>query len=171
MSFDHKAFAFDWDAFEDELLPLVRDAVASSDPASLLIWCNARRSELTDPYEGGALVAEWDSSLENGDSQEIADFALTKFYDVTADFGLGAQWADLDARIDTTARAALLGRRLTFGNVGFDPGRMGSYFQDPGDAKISLLALREETELAVADFRAHLERECVARNLGLYVTF
>jgi hypothetical protein len=94
-------------------------------------------SECYSPYDGEPLTAPWESNLEAGDIQELADFALTKFYAPDANQGVGHNWIELDAQLPEEARRALLGLSV----AGFDPGRQGAYFQSPSDVAKSATAL------------------------------
>lgn len=171
MSFSHKAFAFDGHAFEVQLAPTLRRALAQGDPSALQAFIDTHWELLKDPYEGAPLSPAWRSQLEAGDLQELADFALTRYYDPKADFGIGEEWAGLGPDLPEVQRLALLGAGLEEGGQTFDPGRMGSYFQDLGCAAMSLQVLeRVDDDGALGAFKRGLQ-QAVHAGCGMYVTF
>src|SRR5262249_43022633 len=93
MPMSHKAYAFNWRAFErDELPGLLSGALETGDTAGLLAYVERNRQALKDPYQGEPLAESWKDLLENQDIHEYGDFALTRFYDLKADNGLGYCW-------------------------------------------------------------------------------
>jgi hypothetical protein len=175
----HKAYAFDWPAFEgDELHSLLLAALTTGEPAGLIRYIEAHPDDLKDPYEGDPLGEDWRDMLENWDVHEYGDFALTRFYDPAEDSGIWDQWRAIDRRLGEADRAALLG--TPFGPPGayFDPGRQGSYFQTPEQVGRSLARVRRFELPELEDYqRTSLERfeellaECKEARSGLYVTF
>lgn len=109
MAMEHKAFAFDWLSFESELRPILEASLAGGTGESLCAFIDRHQRELVDPYEGKPIQGNWRSTLESGHVQELGDFALTKFYDPTEDYGLGAAWLRIDDSLPDAIRAALLG--------------------------------------------------------------
>jgi hypothetical protein len=109
MSMDHRAFAFDWTAFEGGLLPILVRALETEDQGPLSSFIEAHRRELRDPYEGDPLPHDWRSLLEHGGVQELADFALTRYYRPEDDRGLGPEWQAIDDMAAPAVRATLLG--------------------------------------------------------------
>jgi hypothetical protein len=175
----HKAYAFDWRAFEgDELPGLLSRSLETGDPSGLVAYIEANRRALKDPYEGDPLGDAWQGLLENRDVHEYCDFALTRFYDPATDRGLGYCWNEIDASLPEDRRQALLGSTLGPEHNRFDPGRYGSYFQTPQQVAESLMLfgmfdlprLGQHDEVFVEQFEGLLE-ECIASGLGLYVTF
>lgn len=128
-------------------------------------------AELTDPYEGERLDADWEQGLENQGVQEYADYALTLFYDPSADIGLDDAWLEIEGRIDRDARAALLGDAVASSGCAFDPGRMGSYFQTPAQVLRSVARLQVLDRAVLKRFAKDLETNCAANSLGVYITF
>jgi hypothetical protein len=126
---EHKAYALDWSRFESDLLPLLLDALASDDPDTLEVYIDRHLHELSDPYEGQPLSADWRESLENRDVQEYGDYALTRFYDPGDCWGIGYEWARLSDQLPELAANAILGFPVGPAEHLFDPGRYGSYFQ------------------------------------------
>jgi hypothetical protein len=170
MSMSHKAFVFDWEAFRGELAPLLAASLEDGDPARLVEFGGRHRESLRDPYEGEPLGDDWAEHLEVGDVQEVADFVLTRYYDPTADGGIGEAWAEIEARLDAGQRLALLGRPFGPEETPFDPGRMGSYFQDGDAVRRSLEVLRQADGPELRGYISTLER-AVRRAKGVYVTF
>ncbi len=168
MSMDHKAFAFDWTAFQRHLAPILRDALSSDSAAGLAAFIEHHRQSLTDPYEGQPLPEDWSSLIENRDVQDHGDFALMLYYSPTADFGIGDSWLAL-SDVSSVAHA-LLGEPFGPADNFFDPGRMGSYFQTPDTVSSSLRILSADDRPGLSDFIDLLER-CGAAGMGVYVTF
>jgi hypothetical protein len=171
VSFDHKAFSFDWSSFQNELAPILTRALSAEEAAAVAAFVDSHLDSCSSPYDGEPLDTRWQETLENGDIQEVADFALTKYYDPSADHGLNGSWADVESSMAPLARAALLGSPfVAAAGALFDPGRMGSYFQSPEQVCASLETLRK---LASPELSAFVEflAVVVADSQGLYVTF
>jgi hypothetical protein len=125
MSMSHKAYAFDWDRFENELLPIL---------------------------------------------EQFADFALTKYYDPSRDFGVHEHWIRLDDELPKPARNALLGFPVGPAGSLFDPGALGAYFQTPSMIAASLAALESHRHPELKIYLGLLRTITQSRG-GLYVTF
>lgn len=166
MSFDHKAFEFNWQPFSDEMLPWLNEALAADDCERLSAFVDASVSACRSPYDGEPLPLNWREMLEVGDVQELADFALTKYYDPTDDHGLSGAWMELDEALPADMRAALLGQAI----AQFDPGRQGSYFLAPMDAMQSGKLLQNAQVPSLRDF-GRFATEASRRGHGVYVTF
>jgi hypothetical protein len=166
MSLSHKAFAFDWSAFELELAPQLKLGLQRGDTELLEGFIEAHRKSLRDPYEGEPLPEDWRNLLEAGDIQELADFALTRYYLPSADFGVGEEWSVLSEMASEAERHAMLGSAFE----SFDPGRMGSYFQSSRIAAASLQILGTLGDGPSEVFKDGL-RKAVNSGLGIYVTF
>jgi hypothetical protein len=138
MAMSHKAFVFDWDAFRGELAPLLAASLGDGDTTRLVEFGHRHHYSLRDPYEGEPLGDNWAGRLRLGDVQEAAEIVLTRYYDPTADGGLGEAWLWLEDHLDAEQRPALLGNQFGPEGAPFDPGRMGSYFQDGSTARRSL---------------------------------
>lgn len=171
MSFSHKAFAFDGHTFERQLAPMLRQALAQGGTSALDAFIDTHRAVLKDPYEGEPLSPDWRSQLDAGDVQELADFALTRYYDPKADFGIGDAWGGLGPDLSGVQEQALLGAALEEGGQTFDPGRMGSYFQDPGCVAKSLQVLEHVGDgEALGAFKRGL-LQAVHAGCWVYITF
>jgi hypothetical protein len=171
---DHKAFLFDWSAFEAELLPPIETALTLDDASGLVQFITANLTVLRDPYEGEPLAIGWHNLLSTGDVQQCADFALTKYYDPTADIGLGESWITLHELIGREIAAPispLLGRTIGPKGHPFDPGRMGSYFQDPQDVRRSRGAIESLPPIRGIDKAIRMLDAAIVGRRGLYITF
>lgn len=166
----HQAFAFDWNAFELNFGRILLTALKTDSGAELAEFIQQERVWLTDPYNGDPLPENWRALLETGDVQELADFALTRYYSVRDDHGVGGSWLALHDSLTEGQSQALLGAPFGHRDRLFDPGRLGSYFQSPVMACESLAALAGLAVEEVGPFR-ELLTACVARRLGVYVTF
>jgi hypothetical protein len=168
----HKAYAFDWPAFEkDELPRLLVRALESGDPATIARYIAAHREHIKDPYEGLPIDEGWEATLGNRDVHEYGDFALTRFYDPAEDQGIAESWLAVDAELAEQDRSALLGSRLGVPGHEFDPGRQGSYFQTPEQVAESLRRFDRFAHDGRLKTYVQLLRGCVADGLGVYVTF
>jgi hypothetical protein len=170
MSMSHKAFILDWDAFRLELAPLLESSLRDGDTTRLFQFGDRHLESLRDPNEGEMLGDDWAGGLGGGDVQEVADYLLTRYYDPTEDVGLGEAWLGLEDHLDAEQRRALLGQPFGPEGATFDPGRMGSYFQDGAAVRRSLVALRQTTRPELRGFISSLE-QAVSSARGLYVTF
>ncbi len=178
MSMDHKAFAFDWNAFRtDRLHDILYEALESGMTSVLVAYINDHRESVRTPCEGAALEPDWQDSLENNDVQELGDYALTRFYDPCEDLGLGPCWTKAIETIPEAYHAIVLGGALGPKESPFDPGRQGSYFQTPEQVGVSRVQMELSesgwARLQGAPFEAYkcLLGDCLAKNVGVYVTF
>jgi hypothetical protein len=166
----HKSFEIRWEAFATELLPVLLRALSTGATDELGVFVDENLDDCCDPNEGYPLSVEWRDDLLNGDVHDFADYALTKFYDPAQDFGIGEARYDIERGLAPKARAALLGSPIgPQGNL-FDPGRQGSYFQDPSAAASSLKTLAGHRGSSLDPFILLLET-AVASGNGVYVTF
>ncbi len=178
MTLAHRAFAFDYARFNDELRPVLLSALETTDTAALVTWIDAHLSQLVDPDEGEPLPKNWQKSLAVGDVHELGDFALTKYYDGDLDIGLDTDWQDLGELLEKSGSdpAIVLGTPLGPEGAEFDPGRQGSYFQTPVEVMTALEQLRNllEAQPALATELAPLQgmfQQAARHRCGLYVTF
>ena len=152
------------------LHPLLVRALTTDDVAELEDYIDRHLAQLKDPYEGEPLAADWRSTLGNGDVHEYGDYALTQFYDPADCSGIGYEWARLSDELLDPAANAMLGFSVGPAENRFDPGRYGSYFQTPRQARESLAALGRLGRSELARYLALLEH-CVAKQRGVYLTF
>ena len=160
---EHKAFDFDWGSFEAELLPILLPALKAEDTAKMLSFIESNLNCISDPYEGERLAVNWKDELVSLPIQDIADYALTKYYSVTEEFGLGDSWIQISDELYQNEVDALLGN--SFGV--FDPGCYGSYFQSLEHLKQSIDILSKNENAAVKSYIKDLSKV----SKGLYVTF
>jgi hypothetical protein len=138
MSMDHKAYVFDYNAFNEELRPVLEASLRSGDVGPLLAFIREHFAELKDPYEGEPLGENWQDLLTYEDPQEYGDFALTKYYEPSDNLGVSTEWMELE---EVLVEELEQGTDFTLGDtVGppgnvFDPGRMGSYFMTAGEVE------------------------------------
>lgn len=153
MSFDHQAFRFQWNAFATELSPILSRVLQEENSQALERFIDDNLISCVNPYDGEALDEHWRDALETGDVQEVADFALTRYYSPLDDVGLGGAWLPLSESLKPAQQAALLGS--AFGSAGrkFDPGRQGSYFQSSAQLRESTAVLAGVTHPEVVRFR------------------
>ncbi|MEI8197241.1 MAG: hypothetical protein WCI73_15190, partial [Phycisphaerae bacterium] len=130
MSFSHKAFVFDWRQFNAELAKPLAESLRDGNTKRLIAFGERHLRLLRDPYEGLMLPTNWGEQLSEADIQEVADYVLTKFYNPTEDGGIGDAWLDIEVQLHADEREALLGMPFGEKTHVFDPGRMGSYFQN-----------------------------------------
>lgn len=174
---EHKAFLFDGDRFDEELRPLLEAALSTGNCTPLVHFIHSNLEDLADPFEGDPLPSDWGSMLEVNDAHAYGDFALTKYYDPTADIGLGALWGRLQELIagdPGVVTSPILG--TTIGPTGspFDPGKMGSYFQDARQVEANLgrlLALTRQSSSDVVADAVRMLTQAMRAERGLYVTF
>jgi hypothetical protein len=178
MSFDHKAFVFDYEAFANQLSGILKDALANSDIGALKGFIEDNKEFLKDPYEGEPLDDSWETMIETPDAHQYGDFALTKFYNPSDDIGLGDDWERLEQLLEAETGKGAMVLGTPFGPPGetFDPGKMGAYFQteDEAQAHLQMLKnlLKEKPKLSdsLSAFIKMLE-QAVEQKKGLYVAF
>ncbi len=172
---EHKAFLFDYAAFDCELRAILEGALISGDCGRLVSFINANLGDLRDPYEGEPLRADWQTLIESKDAHQYGDFALTKYYDPTGDIGLGAAWERIQALAGNDETGSpILGRTIGPEHCPFDPGKMGAYFQTAEQVREhhTHLSGREKTKLSDPLNRVvQMLAKAVRIKCGLYVTF
>lgn len=146
------------------------EALATGDTSDLASFVDRHVKALTLPWEASPLPDDWRSELRVGDAHEIGDLALTKYYDADDDCGLQEFWSTIDDQLPDAAKPCLLGAPFGPSENRFDPGRMGSYFQDPSEVVRSREVLRTLSSSDLSHFLALLEK-AARSGRGLYVTF
>ncbi|MCB1050480.1 MAG: hypothetical protein KDC71_07755 [Acidobacteria bacterium] len=149
---------------------LLDQALVQNNAVGLEAFINANLDSCSSPYDGRVLGSDWKKLLELGTTQEIGDFALTRYYDPKEDFGLGESWPDLEAWLPIPMRAALLGIAIGPAENLFDPGRQGSYIQSPALVRESASVLGSLDVPVLQAFQRQLVR-VAASGQGIYVTF
>jgi hypothetical protein len=172
MSMEHKAFAFGYSEFQEELQETLNAALSTGATDPLVAFIRSRFHELRDPYEGEPLTEDWESLIEDRDAHQYGDFAITKYYDPRENLGLGRAWESVQTLLlnKLGVDSPLLGKPLGPASNFFDPGRIGSYFQSESDVRSNLLAIEKISDPEIEGVLRMLRRaESVGR--GLYVTF
>lgn len=152
MSMDHKAFLFDTVSFNKELANSILDAGTTHNVESLHKFIHDNIGRTYSIYTGEPITSEWENELQNGDVQELADYALTCFYSPEEDIGLSCYW---DALLNGLGLLPLkhqveyyiIGRPLTSGDFVLDPGFMGLgfvYFEDIPHMYNELVSLKKQ---------------------------
>jgi hypothetical protein len=174
---DHKAFLFDYDSFDRELRPILEEALRAGDYRRLVSFINANLDHLRDPYEGEPLGSDWEAMIETQDPHQYGDFALTKYYDPTADIGLGTGWENLQelmASDPVLTESPILGDTIGPRDDPFDPGKMGSYVQSAQQVcqnRKYLLNLAKKEQREDLDRAIQMLTKAAGAETGLYVTF
>lgn len=166
MSIDHKAWLFDHDAFEAELAGTLEAALKSGSTRALKQFVQKHRAALTDIETEEPLEAGWEDRVDATDVQALADLALTKYYDLAENLGLGPGFDALGAYLKTVPRVGpkadvLLCGRL-FGPRGkrLDSGCMGTGLV-PTQEAARLFQLLDATDWPpIPDPDADLYAEC-----------
>ncbi|UPZ16628.1 hypothetical protein [Flavobacterium humidisoli] len=132
---EHKSFLFNTSAFTKELSEIILTAGETDNEKLLISFINQNLNDLKSPYSGEELTAEWIEELETEDIQELADFAMTKYYNPDEELGLSYSWElllesfdELDLKFNN--EYYILGKSLDSENFTLDPGRMGLGFID-----------------------------------------
>lgn len=135
MSMEHKSFLFNTSAFTKELSEIILTAGETDNEKLLISFINQNLNDLKSPYSGEELTVEWIEELETEDIQELADFAMTKYYNPDEELGLSYSWElllesfdELDLKFNN--EYYILGKSLDSENFTLDPGRMGLGFID-----------------------------------------
>ena len=179
MSFDHKAFIFDYDRFEIELKTILENAIDTDRCQSLENYIAVNLDWLRDPDEGEQLSEGWKKLFDvRADPFQYGDFALTRFYDPTEDIGLGHNWSELDNLLLAELQDSSCLRGLPLGKDGnyFDPGKMGSYFQSLSLAiyNISIITGIIDSQPAYSQIiqpAIDMYERVIFVKKGLYITF
>ncbi len=179
MTMEHKAYVFDYQAFEVQLGASLYEALLANNVTALADFITRNVGVLKDPLEGQPLTASWEELLEQRDVQEYGDIALTKFYDPGNNIGLRYNWQKAQDALSKYLKGRLspvLGSPLGPPNNYFDPGRMGTYFQSPKQVETNLsllesVAQQELNVLTTVDAVRRMLKLAVDVDRGLYVTF
>lgn len=172
MSMQHRAYVFDYAAFDTSLRPILERALVCGVAGPLIMYIDDNLERLKDPYEGAQLDGSWLSQVEPTDIQELGEYALTGFYDPSSSVGLRQDWYEVDGLL--TARLgsdeALTGHPLAANGTLFDPGFLGSYFQSEGEVREHLTDVMTLNEARLRRLERML-RTAAEQGRGLYVTF
>jgi hypothetical protein len=174
VSMQHKAFLFDYEQFECELLSILETALKTQEIASLRSFITSNLDALSDPYEGDRLNDGWEALVETRDVHQYGDFAITKYYDPCSDIGLGDVWEGVQQFIAADlalSPSPILGRVIGTEASTFDPGKMGSYFQSGQEARRNYESLATLAGRPGLDDAIEMMKRAVESRQGLYVTF
>ena len=178
MSIEHKAFIFDYKAFELELKEILEMALSLNKIENLEYFIKLNIDCLTDPYEGNLLPDNWVEMLEYGDPHEYGDFALTKFYNPTEDIGLGYNWFEIEELLSSQSGegTSILGDKIGKEDNYFDPGKMGSYFQSlntiiANKSKINFFTESQTERIELLNLVDCMFNAAISSKKGLYITF
>ncbi len=169
---EHKAFLFRFRDFQKELRPILEASLASGDVTPVIAFITSDLRSFRDPYEGESLGDDWEDLLETKDVHQYGDFALSKYYDLGDDIGLGARWQEVQEPLERElgASTAVLGQLVGVEDNYFDPGKMGAYFQSESDVRAHLREVERLSQPALQPLVELLRRAATA-GAGLYVTF
>lgn len=138
MSIEHKAYVFDTKNFNKELRKIILISGNTKNQSLLKNFINSKIGVVKSPYSGDLINIGWEKELENGDIQELADFAITCYYSPGEEMGISYAW---DAVLTTLNRLPLkfnsdyyiLGNTLETEIFKLDPGGMGLGFINAED--------------------------------------
>lgn len=185
MSSEHKAYVFDFQLFKEELSSILNQALLDKDASGLIGFIDSNIADLINPYTEEAMSGDWQSYLEIGDIDEYGDFAITKYYDLEDDIGLGYNWLDIQNILVKNLRtlegeserqkSPILGNAFGPENKEFDPGKLGSYFQSRLDVSKNINIVNSLLDLGNNIHELSLVRDILLQahgsQRGLYVTF
>lgn len=149
---EHKSFLFDTKGFELELCDTVIASGENDELRLLKQYIVNNIGKIRSPYTGEFLDDDWEDELELGNVQELADFALTKFYSPEEEFGLSYSWDSLLEALKqllTTINPEywVLGYPVESEKFRLDPGGMGTGIVRVEDVPIifrNLIELRSQ---------------------------
>lgn len=135
---EHKGFVFDTKKFNRELRTTIISVTRTNNVISLKEYINNNLEREFSPYTGDPLASNWEDELENGDVQELVDFAMTCFYTFEEEQGLGYSWDALmqvlqNSSTEYEAEYYILGSSMKEGEFILDPGGMGTGFVQAED--------------------------------------
>jgi len=165
MLIQHRAFIFNYQRFEDEIEPLIRDAMqGQAEP--LAAYCDRNRSLL-----------KWLPTSH--DPLDLAQSVLTLCYDPSKDIGLGEQWGEIDRVLkdgDEVVSGVLLGRPLVINGRPYAPDGCVAYFQLEEWTRGNLLLIQrwvvaEPHNQRILQPAIDLFQTVVNANRGLYILF
>lgn len=177
MSMNHKAYVFKYNEFNIELLPVLVNSLRENNSEKLIHFINNNVDYLTNIYNYDSLNPDWASEFNQEDVQICGDIALTKYYDLSDDLGLGGEW---DFIFDTLKNCGLDAQKLTLGSVigdkeKFDPGLMGSFFQSTEDILFNKEIIKNYSErnkyLDIFTDLENIFNTAYSNKSGLYITF
>jgi hypothetical protein len=171
MSICHKAYLFRFDEFEAELSDILYDALGSGDVEPLRAFIHQHRAALTDLWTAEPLPESWEDRFLNdpnrkGDVQAYADVALTKYYNLTEDWGLIYQFDALGAYLKSVPEweddgdTLICGYLFGPGGKRLDPGRMGTGIVPTAEAADLAERLRQTDWPAIPEPGSPVYEDC-----------
>ncbi|MBC2582910.1 hypothetical protein [Clostridium sp. DJ247] len=130
---EHKAYIFDTDGFSKELSQLIITSGNTKNSAPLKAFINNHIGKVRSAYTGDLLDYDWEKEMENGEVQELADFAMTCYYSPEEEMGLSYAWDALLVALNMLSTNFdpdyyILGRTLESEMFRLDPSGMGLGF-------------------------------------------
>lgn len=169
MSIVHKAYLFEYSAFEAEFASLLYTSLEQNKVELLEQFIQQHCVELTDLDTWEPLGEDWqDHSEADQDIQWYADIALTKYYDLAmGNLGLSYSWDALGAYLEslpqilTEADTLICGR--LFGPPGhrLDPGKMGTGLLSPTEVLQLNRLFKTFNRLPIPEPEAAIYAECL----------
>ncbi len=149
---EHKSFLFDTKGFELELCEIVIASGEKDEPRLLIQYNMNNIGKIRSPYTGEFLDDVWEDELEQGNVQELADLALTKFYSPEEELGLSYSWDSLLEALKQFPTPfhpeyCVLGYPVESEKFRLDPGGMGTGIVRTEDVPIifrNLIELRNQ---------------------------
>jgi hypothetical protein len=178
MSMEHRAFVFEYEAFQLELKEILETALNLNEIKSIEDFIKLNIDYLKDPNEGEPLIESWHETIEYKDAHQYGDFALTKFYDPVEDIGLGYSWNEIEDILSSESEEyiSILGHPIGKNDNYFNPGKMGSYFQSlsmivENKNKIDIFMRNNLDCVESLTPVALMFNFAIVSNKGLYITF
>jgi hypothetical protein len=174
---DHKAYPFNFNAYSLQLHHILVSALASGELRDLTQFVEREKESLSNPYEGDPLPADWRETFKIAKLQYCGQLALTKYFNASEEIGLGHEWEDAIAALNSAGydgEGIVLGDVVQGGDVVFDPNRLGSYFQTPEkvvDGWHAVRAVMESDPGSSMEWLLRMFEVPKAKGFGLYVTF
>ena len=133
MSMLHKAFCFDTKSFYGELAQIITISVSKENVDDLLEFIRRNVDRITSPYTEEPIGDEGFKELAEMEIQELIDFALTCYYNISEDIGLEYSWDAISEylvlmNMKRDASFYILGESFCVNGFKLDPGRMGMGF-------------------------------------------
>ena len=141
---EHNAFVFDYDSFDAELVPLLKNVLYTHDVEPLTHFIDTNLAHLSLPLDGNPLDISWRDGLTEYSVNSCGALALTHYYSPLDNVGLLFEWDDLWDFLDEYGLSEImLGTPLSRRLVGFYPMGEYSYVQSPEEVTENLKRLEE----------------------------
>lgn len=167
---DHKAYLFRYDQFQQELAGSLQRSLQTDEVGPLRRFINRYRASLTDQETEEALAEDWEEVYgAPPDVQQYADLALTRYFDVNENLGLGHGFDALSAYLRSVASlsgqagALICGERFGPKGQRLDPGQMGTGLVSPEEAARLAKLLASADWPAIPGPESEIYAECYYR--------